>query len=92
MSKEESNVIDFTNILNVKEFVESASERIGELECALYDILDTERLDIAKEIAADVLEEDLEAYLEEDKYAELDFDDSDIYIEPEEGEDLPWEN
>ena len=80
----DTNVIDFTSAKAVKEFIETASHRIYDLEATLYDILECSRLDVAKEMAADVLEEDIDVYLEEDNCAELDF-------EPEEDKDeLPW--
>lgn len=77
------NVVDFTSTKAVKEFIETANGRIIDLEQALYDILECSRMDVCKEIAAEVLGEDLETYLEEDNYAELDFEDDDT---------LPWED
>jgi len=78
-----SNLIDFTSARSIKEFVTTANDTIYRLEHALYQILDTSRLDVAKEIAADVLEEDLDTYLEDDNLKELDFEDD--------GDSLPWE-
>jgi hypothetical protein len=49
----------------------------------LYRILDAKDLGIAKELAADVLGEDLETYNEADDLTELDFDDDN---------NLPWED
>lgn len=50
---------------------------IQQLEEALYGVLDTGRLDIAKEIAAEALGEDLDMYLEKD-LKELDFIDNEF--------------
>lgn len=72
--KLDPKVIDFSAAKSVKEFVETASGRIYELEDALYAILDCHRVDVIKEIAADALGEDLETYMEEDSVKELDFD------------------
>ena len=56
-------------------------ERIIELENSLYEIMKASDLSYAKEIAAEVLEEDLEGYLEEEGIPqELDFNDDDKYI------------
>jgi len=73
MTKKNTNVIDFTKIAKVKEFIEDANNRIGELEHALYTILDLSRIDIIKETAASVLNEDLNVYLESEN-SELDFE------------------
>lgn len=69
------NIVDFKTAQELKEFVSNASDRIFELEDALYQILDSSKLDVAKELAADVLGEDLESFLEEEKFEELDFED-----------------
>ncbi len=71
-------VVDFTKIKDIKEFMETANERIIDLENALYAILDSYRLDVVKELAADALGENLEVYLEQD-VRELDFNGDDIY-------------
>lgn len=71
-------VVDFSAAKSIKEFVAEANERIYELEYALYDILETTRLDVCKEIAAEALHEDIEIYLESDDLAELDFDNDDV--------------
>ena len=70
----QDNVVDINKIKDIKAFVETANERIIDLEQCLYDILECSRLDVAKEMAADVLDEDLDSYLEEDNLEELDFD------------------
>ncbi len=74
----DEKIVDYQGVLRVKNFLTTANERIGELEHALYSILDTKRLDVIREIAADALNEDLEVYMEE----ELDFEDE---WQPEEG-------
>ena len=74
----EDKLIDFTSTKSVKEFVETANERILELEQAHYLILETNRIDVIKEISANVLGEDLEIYLEEDSLDQLDFDDEEL--------------
>ncbi len=74
----EDKVIDFTSTKAVKEFIETANERILELEQAHYLILETNRIDVIKEISANVLGEDLEIYLEEDSLDQLDFDDEEL--------------
>jgi hypothetical protein len=66
-----------------KEWIEEMNTRMLELENALYGILDAKDIDIAREIAADVLDEDLEIYMEEDNLDELDFDDDG---------NLPWDD
>lgn len=76
-------VINLSSVRSVKDFIEEANDHILRLESALYDILDCKDLQIAKEIAADVLDEDLEIYLEEDDLEELDFDDD---------TKLPWKD
>lgn len=78
-------VIDFKSHKAVKDFIDTASDRIYQLEDGLYAILDTNRIDVIKEIAADLLNEDLEIYLEEDaQIKELDFDTDDNM-------GLPWD-
>ncbi len=52
-------------------------EHIKQLEEALYHVLDSNRLDIAKEHAAEALGEELEEYLERD-LIEIDFMDNDF--------------
>ncbi len=85
-TKDDEKVVDFTSAKNIKDFVETANDRIFQLEDSLYAILDCHRIDVIKEIAAEVLNEDLESYLEEDKVQELDFDDD------TDGEArLPWD-
>jgi hypothetical protein len=66
-----------------KEWIEEMNTRMLELENALYGVLDAKDIDIAREIAADALEEDLDIYMEEDNLEELDFDDDD---------NLPWDD
>jgi len=44
---------------------------------AMYEILDSNRLDIAKEVAADAIGEDLEEYLSESR-SELNFHDNEF--------------
>lgn len=73
--KEVENIVDFKSTKALKDFVSTANERILALEHALYTILETDRIDVIKEIAADVLGEDLDIYLEEDIMEELDFED-----------------
>lgn len=80
-------VVDFNNVKQMKDFIENYHQNVLALENALYAILDTDRLDIAKELAAEALDEDLEVYLEED-YAELDFE-QEIYLEDDVS--LPWD-
>jgi uncharacterized protein (UPF0264 family) len=77
MQNKESTVIDFSSARAIKEFVQTANEKIMLLEQALYEILEEKDLFNIKEIAADVLGEDLDAYLEEDDLSktELDFED-----------------
>jgi hypothetical protein len=70
----EDTVINFTNVKNIKEFTMTANARIIDLEQCLYDILECSRLDRVKEMAADVLGEDLDSYFEEER-EELDFED-----------------
>lgn len=83
----DANVVDFKSAKMVKEFIETAGQRIYELEDSLYAIIDCHRLDIAKEIAADVLNENLDILLEEDTgVEELNFDDD---TSGEMG--LPWD-
>jgi hypothetical protein len=88
MEKEEkkTNIIDIGSARAVKSFIEganSANDYILDLEDTLYRILDAKDLGIAKELAADVLGEDLETYNEADDLTELDFDDDN---------NLPWED
>jgi hypothetical protein len=54
--------------------------KINHYKEALYGILDSHRLDVAKEIAADVLGECLEEYLHSD-IEELDFEDEDTELD-----------
>lgn len=68
------NIIDFKSARSIKELVLTANDTIGALENALYKILDCDRLDVVKEIAAEALGEDLDIYLEDDNLAELDFE------------------
>lgn len=69
-----SRVTDFTAAKATKNFIETANNRIQELEEALYQILDLKTLSDAKEVASEVLGEDLDIYLEEDlEVEELDF-------------------
>ena len=78
-------IVDFQSAKAVKDFVETASQRIYELEDALYAILDCHRLDVVKEIAAETLGEDIEVYLEVDgALHELDLDRDDNM-------GLPWD-
>lgn len=67
-------IIDFKSVKSIKELVLTANETIGELENALYNILDAKSITEAKIIAADVLNEDLDTYMEEDDLEELDFE------------------
>tara|TARA_R110000851_G_scaffold33135_3_gene88275 strand:- start:416 stop:613 length:198 start_codon:yes stop_codon:yes gene_type:complete len=49
--------------------------RVIELEDVMFKILNCSRLDIAKELAADIMEEDVGGYLEYDEdFGELDFE------------------
>jgi hypothetical protein len=48
------------------------------LEDALYDILESSSLFIAKEIAAEALDVNVEEYLEDDRDEELDFEEDDV--------------
>ncbi len=75
--------IDFTAAKRTKEFIETVNERNGELENALYQILDVTSLEAAKELAADVLGEDLAIYLE----PELDFENDEIIFEGDDYDD-----
>jgi hypothetical protein len=68
------DVIDFGKVRRVKEFLDTANNRILELEAVLYDILEMNSITDIKEQAAAVLGEDLNIYLEEDTLEELDFD------------------
>ena len=80
-----ANIVDLRSARSVKTFIEganSANDYILDLEDALYRIMDAKDLGIAKEIAADVLGEDLATYNEADDLTELDFDD----------DSLPWED
>jgi len=78
--KETENIINLKSCRSIKELALTAQETIGTLENALYAILDANSIDEARELAADVLGEDLGVYLEEDDLSELDFDE----------DDLPW--
>lgn len=71
------NVVSLAEVKDYKEYALNAMATIQVLEYALYGILEATALDDAKEIAAEVLDEDLETYLEEDDLEELDFDDPD---------------
>lgn len=62
--------LDFVATKRLRDIAEETTERNRELENALYQILDSKSLDYAKEIAADILGEDLEIYSE----LELDLD------------------
>lgn len=73
MTRESQNIVNLKACRSIKELALTAQETIGVLENALYQILDANRLDVAKEIASEVLEEDLESYLE-DEVPELDFE------------------
>lgn len=85
-TKLDPKVVDFQSAKAVKDFIETASDRIYVLEDALYSIMDCHRIDVIKEIAADALNEDLEVYLEKDAgVQELDFDATDDNIS------LPWD-
>ena len=72
-----TNIVDLRSARAVKEFINTASDQILRLEDALYNIMSARDIQIAKEIAADALDEDLEIYNEEDIYDELDFEDDD---------------
>lgn len=86
-TKLDPKVVDFKSAKAVKDFIETASDRIHDLEDAHYAILDCNRIDVIKEISAEVLGEDLEVYLEEDTadVKELDFDATDDNM------GLPWD-
>lgn len=73
----DKNVIDITNGLKTKEFIETHQERLFELENAMYKIMDCASLREAQEIAAEAVYEDLDEYQEEEKedIQELDFND-----------------
>ncbi len=77
---DDEKVIDFTVVKNIKDFVATANERIYELENALYEILEMDHLEMAKEVAAEVLGEDLEVYLEAENIKELDFE-NETYVD-----------
>ena len=64
--RESKSVINFRACKTAKELVMQVDETIKKLEEALYDILDANSIEAAKEIAAEALGEDLEIYLEED--------------------------
>ena len=70
-----NNTIDFKAVKDTKEFIENANNRIFELENALYKILETKDLAAIQELAADVLGEDLDTYLEGELLPELNFED-----------------
>ena len=75
-TKLDPKIVDFASAKAVRDFIDTASDQIFMLEDSLYAILDCHRLDIAKEIAADALSEDLTIYLEpETGVEELNFDD-----------------
>ena len=85
MSKEESkNIINLRACRSIKEMALTAHETIVELETALYDILDVNSIEAAKELAADVLDEDLEIYFEEEG---TDYLDESLMWEPSDDED-----
>jgi hypothetical protein len=81
-------VVDFKSAKAVKDFIETASDRILQLEDAHYAILDCHRIDVIKEISAEVLGEDLESYMEEDiaGVKELDFEN-----DTDDNMGLPWD-
>lgn len=62
------------------------------LEEALYRVLDTGRIDVAKEIAADALEVEVDEFVEETDMVDLEFstnddeypEDSNLFIEDDE--------
>jgi hypothetical protein len=70
-----SNIVNLRSARAVKEFIETANEHILILENALYSVMEAKDLTIAKETAAEALDEDLEEYLAEDNLQELDFED-----------------
>jgi hypothetical protein len=76
-------VISLQDAQSNKDWIEEMNIRMIELENALYGVLDAKDIDIAREIAAEVLNEDLETYMEEDNLDELDFDDDG---------NLPWDD
>ena len=85
--KLDPKVIDFRSAKLVKEFVETAGQRIYDLEDCLYSIIDCHRMDVIKEMAAEALNEDLDILLEpEDGVQELNFEDD---TSGEMG--LPWD-
>ena len=77
--KESNNLINFQSVKSIKDLAILANDKIGELEHALYSILDCDRIDVIKEIAADALGEDIDIYLEDemDKKLELNFEHED---------------
>ena len=75
-----TNTINLTSARSLKEFIATANDKILKLENTLYEILETKSLEAAKELAADVLGEDLDVYLEEDSLEELDFENN-TYVE-----------
>jgi hypothetical protein len=70
-----NNVVNLRSARSVKDFIENANTHIISLENALYSIMEAKDLTIAKETAAEALDEDLEEYLAEDNLQELDFED-----------------
>lgn len=81
------NIINLKACRSIKELATTAQETIYGLENALYDILDAQSLEVAKEIAADVLGEDLDVYLEDEGVEELDLE-QDLF----EDTILPWDS
>ena len=67
------SVTDFKTAKDLQNAYRNMREENIKLEDALYRVLDSARLDVAKEIAADALDEDMDAYAEEEN-EELDFD------------------
>lgn len=56
-------------------------QQYQQYEDALYRILNTDRIDVAKEVAADALGEDLEDFLDEDQLDMLDLDDETLDLD-----------
>ena len=85
-----TNIVNLSSARSVKDFVLTANDRITALEQALYDILDCHRLDVAHEIAAEILNEDLDSYFAADDLSqgELDFDNDELIWEMD---DSTWE-
>lgn len=76
--RESQNIVNLKACRSIKELALTAQETIGCLEDALYNILDANSIEAAKEIAADILDEDIEVYLEEDNLDEPDFFEDDF--------------